>query len=124
MSSTWSTGLCACTKDMPICFMSCCCPCVQYGKNIEAFKQGSCLVSGVLWLCLNGMGVSWFLSCSSRGEMRGKWGIPGSSFEDCCCHFLCACCAIAQEAREIKERSGNSHSGMGMAQPNLPKHNK
>ena len=63
--------------------------------------------------------------------MRGRWGIPGNCLEDSCCHFCCSCCAMAQEARELKAR--NAYQGVagqnaamnqqGMAQPNMPAYN-
>lgn len=36
-----------------------------------------------------------------RGQLRARFGIPGSVFEDCLSHTFCRCCAVAQEARHV-----------------------
>ena len=37
-----------------------------------------------------------------RRALRLKYGIGGTALGDFCCHFLCTCCSLAKEAREIR----------------------
>ena len=37
-----------------------------------------------------------------RRALRLKYGIGGTVLGDFCCHFLCTCCSLAKEAREIR----------------------
>ena len=39
-----------------------------------------------------------------RHELRRKYGIGGTMLGDFCCHFCCACCSLAKEAREIRRQ--------------------
>jgi Cys-rich protein (TIGR01571 family) len=54
---------------------------------------------------LFGMGgiLSGLIQMIGRGNIRAKFNIEGSSFNDCCATFCCSACALTQEAREINE---------------------
>ena len=41
-----------------------------------------------------------------RGKVRREYGVSGNMVEDCCWHFCCGCCAIAQEARHVDRDYG------------------
>ena len=100
----WKHTLFGCFDDISSCVMSCCCQCIQYGQNQETFSStgcfGNCCVYAILMCC----GVQWCLHCSFRGQIRAKWNLPGSDIEDCATVFCCECCALSQEARELRER--------------------
>ncbi len=49
-------------------------------------------------------GCGFVLTCLQRSALRKAYGIQGSEVGDCCAHFWCMCCALSQEAREIKTR--------------------
>lgn len=102
----WTSGICDCFSDMSTCCLSCWCPCVQYGKNVEALTKQACAGPCVTFFCLQIMcfGSSWIVSHQTRVDLRAKFGIEGNCCADCCCHLWCRCCAIAQEAREIQKR--------------------
>lgn len=40
---------------------------------------------------------------SLRKSVRAKFGIPGSSFEDCCCAFWCHCLVVGQMLRHTTD---------------------
>ncbi|OAL45639.1 PLAC8-domain-containing protein [Pyrenochaeta sp. DS3sAY3a] len=93
------------------CLLSCCCPCVLYGRirhrsknagnmvNYSTFN-GDCLAfTGVS--CL---GVPFILSMISRGDMRAKYHLSGSTAKDCLCAFCCLHCDIAQQDKEVTYR--------------------
>ena len=45
-------------------------------------------------------GFSWILQCLKRGDMRDRYGIQGSSVEDCLGAMCCPCCGLVQEEKE------------------------
>ena len=102
----WTSGICDCFSDMSTCCLSCWCPCIQYGKNVEALTKQTCAGPCTTFFCLQIMcfGSSWLVSHQTRVDLRAKFGIDGNCCADCCCHLWCRCCAIAQEAREIQKR--------------------
>jgi len=50
-----------------------------------------------------------------RTRIRAKYMIQGGPCEDCLCHFCCACCAIAQEARHVDRDVGLLPGPIGLA---------
>eukprot|EP00741_Cyanophora_paradoxa_P003778 tig00000093_g3672.t1 len=111
--SQYSTGLCDCHKDWTICFITCVCPDIQIGLNEEAFDGGSCCGT----CCLHGTmdGLAWGSGTTVMGSMkrtkyRRAYNLEGScgnnSIGDYCIYCWCPCCAICQDAREIKARGG------------------
>lgn len=40
-----------------------------------------------------------------RGEIRERYGIPGSSGGDCATATFCCCCALVQHDNEVESRS-------------------
>eukprot|EP01089_Gocevia_fonbrunei_P020566 TRINITY_DN76_c0_g1_i2.p1 TRINITY_DN76_c0_g1~~TRINITY_DN76_c0_g1_i2.p1 ORF type:complete len:104 (-),score=9.38 TRINITY_DN76_c0_g1_i2:205-516(-) len=99
----WQEGLFGCFSDIESCLCSCFCPCVQIGKNIEAVDGDGCVLWAILYM---------FLPCIigtvERGKVRQKYSIEGSVISDLFCSWCCGCCAMAQEAREIKARGGGN----------------
>eukprot|EP01098_Paradermamoeba_levis_P004486 TRINITY_DN1918_c0_g1_i3.p1 TRINITY_DN1918_c0_g1~~TRINITY_DN1918_c0_g1_i3.p1 ORF type:complete len:127 (-),score=17.09 TRINITY_DN1918_c0_g1_i3:186-512(-) len=107
MSGNWSTGICDCCQDYESCLCAWCCPCHQFGKNMAMFGNDSDYCAYCCgWYCLSMFACSCLLGCLKRGEIRAKYDIAGNACGDCCCHYCCMCCALAQEAREIKSRTG------------------
>ena len=41
-----------------------------------------------------------------RGKLRREYAIDGGVLGDCCWHYWCSCCAIAQEARHVDRDFG------------------
>eukprot|EP00850_Spirogloea_muscicola_P007238 SM000036S13282 [mRNA] locus=s36:323756:325129:- [translate_table: standard] len=98
----WTTGLCGCFEDLGICFCSCCVPCLILGRNAEIVDDGH---TGLLWYVIQIFtGCGCFYSMGFRSKLRQKYNLPDNCAGDCCTHCLCACCAFAQENRELKNR--------------------
>ncbi|KAK3041257.1 hypothetical protein RJ639_001359 [Escallonia herrerae] len=92
----WSTGC-----------LTCCCPCVAFGRIAEIVDRGStsCGVSGALYmliLCVTG--CSCLYSCFYRSKLRGQYFLEESPCTDCCVHCCCEECALCQEYRELQNR--------------------
>ncbi|KAI4295332.1 hypothetical protein L6164_035388 [Bauhinia variegata] len=130
MQNQWSSGICACCDDMQSCCIGLFCPCFLFGKNAEFLGSGtflgSCVTHFVLWTLVNtaccfltdgillGVGVpGCFVSiyaCGYRRALRSKYNLQEAPCGDLVTHFFCHLCAICQEYREIRERSGDSEA--------------
>ena len=102
--SDWEHGLCGCFDDIPTCLASCICPCYQYGQNNEQLLQTSCTGPCISYFCLMYCGLQCCISAPFRGALRSKFNIQGDSTCDCFVSWCCACCSLAQSAREIDSR--------------------
>lgn len=124
----WSSGICACCDDLQSCMIGLLCPCFLFGKNAEFLGSGtfmgSCATHFILWglvntvCCLLTDGVLLGLpgcfvacyACGYRKTLRSKYNLQEAPCGDFVTHFFCHLCAICQEYREIRERSGASNS--------------
>ncbi|KAL1551240.1 Protein PLANT CADMIUM RESISTANCE 11 [Salvia divinorum] len=103
----WSTGLCDCCDNVNICCLTCCCPCVAFGRIAEIVDRGStsCGVSGALYsmiFCMSG--CSCLYSCFYRSKLRGQYFLEEQPCTDCCVHWCCETCSLCQEYRELENR--------------------
>ncbi|XP_016481492.1 protein PLANT CADMIUM RESISTANCE 10 [Nicotiana tabacum] len=127
-SAQWSSGICACFDDPQSCFIGLLCPCFLFGKNAEFLGSGtlvgSCTTHFILWALFNticcfltegillglpGCFVACY-ACGYRRTLRSKYNLQEAPCGDFATHFFCHLCAICQEYREIRERSGDSSS--------------
>ncbi|XP_024988113.1 cell number regulator 10-like [Cynara cardunculus var. scolymus] len=103
----WSTGLCECSSDLSICCLTCCCPCITFGRIAEVVDKGttSCGVGGALYsvLCLF-TGCECIYSFMYRSKLRQQYMLPEQPCNDCLVHCCCELCALCQEYRELKYR--------------------
>ncbi|XP_031126139.1 protein PLANT CADMIUM RESISTANCE 10 [Ipomoea triloba] len=124
----WSSGICACFDDPQSCIIGLLCPCYLFGKNAEFLGSGtfagSCLTHFILWSLVNsfccmltdgillglpGCFVACY-ACGYRRTLRSKYNLQEAPCGDFVTHFFCHLCAMCQEYRELRERSGDSNS--------------
>ncbi|GLJ20859.1 hypothetical protein SUGI_0380430 [Cryptomeria japonica] len=112
-SSRWSTGLCDCGHDCSNCLLTCCCPCVTFGRVAEVIDQGrtTCCTHGIVYTLLWAVGVGCLYSCQYRKKLRAQYNLPEEPCGDCCVHSCCECFAVSQEYRELKQRGLNPSAG-------------
>ena len=106
----WKAGFWGCCDDVGICCKSFCCPCIQYGQNHNAINAGGSGCQCLIFCLLGIFDLSWCVGCPFRTALRKRWGIEGNQCVDCLAQAFCACCAVSQEAREIKLRMGTPNS--------------
>eukprot|EP01024_Parvocaulis_polyphysoides_P036093 TRINITY_DN32123_c0_g2_i1.p2 TRINITY_DN32123_c0_g2~~TRINITY_DN32123_c0_g2_i1.p2 ORF type:complete len:126 (-),score=1.86 TRINITY_DN32123_c0_g2_i1:538-915(-) len=102
--SHFSSGLCGCCSDMPICCIGMeVGPCLV-GDNYHRISGQDGCSTCCLYTLLSYCGLCAIVGCNVRKQVREKYGIQKEPCGDCCVHCFCAPCAICQEAREIKHR--------------------
>ncbi|KAI2465880.1 PLAC8-domain-containing protein [Annulohypoxylon bovei var. microspora] len=110
----WQAGLCNCSPCTS-CLLATCLPCILLGQTSERIRDPSmqsadmmnsdCMIHGLI-NCFTGCG--WIYALMKRGEIRERYQIQGSGFNDCCVSFWCSCCALIQQDNEVKMRQRNS----------------
>ncbi|KAL5726263.1 hypothetical protein ACHQM5_009318 [Ranunculus cassubicifolius] len=102
----WSTGLCDCCDDPSNCCMTCCCPCITFGRIAEVVDRGTttCGIAGVIYYALSTVGCACLYSMSYRTKLRGLYSLNDAPCGDFFVHCFCESCALCQEYRELKIR--------------------
>jgi len=110
-SDDFQASFCGCFEDIGSCITALFCPCIQYGNNNNDITNEGCFMPacGYFWLHLCRM--QWCVGMGFRGRLRQKFNINENNMSDCCAYFLCPCCAISQESREILLRRKESEAG-------------
>ncbi|KAH9969284.1 PLAC8 family-domain-containing protein [Lactifluus volemus] len=110
----WSYGLFDCFGECGLCCWAAFCGCVVYGKNRQRLhhlqREGAalpgggeryadhCMIYGLLAPCHHG----WVLQVNQRTELRERYNIRGSIYEDLFSSWCCRSCSLTQERREIE----------------------
>jgi len=104
--SDWKHGMFGCFDDCGTCLLTYFLPCYVFGKNAEAVGESCCLC------CIASLTPArWCCHVVIRGKIRERRGIAGSVVSDFLMAVCCPCCALIQEAQEVKEFS---HGGMAV----------
>ncbi|XP_025014892.1 protein PLANT CADMIUM RESISTANCE 12 [Ricinus communis] len=119
----WTSGLCDCLDDPSVCFFTCFCPCITFGRIAEIVDRGNtscqhaCLISYAMGFC------AWLYARTYRSKLRGHFSLPEAPCSDSLVHcFCCVCaCALCQEYRELKNRGADPSIGW---QANVDKWNR
>jgi len=94
----WHNQLCGCFSNVGICLISFIAPCYVAGKIAEYMDKSCCVA------CLACFVPVWNVvnRTLQRGTVRSIVGIDGGTWNDCVKVTFCPCCALAQEAEELK----------------------
>ncbi|KAI4861169.1 PLAC8-domain-containing protein [Hypoxylon rubiginosum] len=111
----WQADLCSCTPCTS-CLLAWCLPCLLLGETSERIRDPSmktagminsdCTIHGLI-TCFTGCG--WIYGMLKRSEIRERYNIEGSGFNDCCVSYWCSCCALIQQDNEVKIRQRNAN---------------
>ncbi|XP_077989897.1 uncharacterized protein LOC144444357 [Glandiceps talaboti] len=99
MPKYWSHGLFGCFGDCGLCICTYFCPCVTAGRNAAAVGKSCCCHALCTFFPILGM----ICQAGVRGAIRRERDIMGTPCGDCCVHCFCVCCALMQEAQELKQ---------------------
>ncbi|KIJ93211.1 hypothetical protein K443DRAFT_112381 [Laccaria amethystina LaAM-08-1] len=111
----WSHGICDCFGDIGTCCLAWWCPCLAHARNkrrldhLEAHgtpdpERGvRCSSDGWIYACIEfSCNMGWALQVATRGNIRQRYSIRGSSAEDFCTAYCCQPCDLVQGSRELQ----------------------
>ncbi|CAO2830668.1 unnamed protein product [Amaranthus hypochondriacus] len=107
----WHTDLLDCCSEPCLCLKTLFCPCGTLAK-ISTVANNKHMSSAET--CNDLVAYSLILSCCCytcciRGKLRKMLNINGGAFDDFLSHFMCCCCALVQEWREVEIRGVSGH---------------
>ncbi|KAF3769742.1 hypothetical protein M406DRAFT_320048 [Cryphonectria parasitica EP155] len=119
--SEWHASYCGFCSPAGLCFKTCCCPCLTFGKTHHRLKSGAnmqnyerCNTSCLLYCGAGCFGVHWIPIMMQRSEVRDKYNLDGNSVEDLCSACCCPLCDLVQQEKEAAYRES---LGRGRIQP-------
>eukprot|EP01097_Dermamoeba_algensis_P004421 TRINITY_DN2886_c0_g1_i1.p1 TRINITY_DN2886_c0_g1~~TRINITY_DN2886_c0_g1_i1.p1 ORF type:complete len:142 (-),score=21.32 TRINITY_DN2886_c0_g1_i1:503-928(-) len=118
----WRFGFFDCFSDCETCCVSLCCPCHQYGWNMAALdgEEENYLKHCLSFWFSGFVRATCFLGCIRRDQMRQKYALQGHPVTDFLAYLCCPCCALTQEAREIRFRENLVQQGIFASAPLPP----
>ncbi|XWS50706.1 hypothetical protein CRYUN_Cryun12cG0109600 [Craigia yunnanensis] len=110
----WRSGLFDFMDDPNNALVTAFFPCLTFGQIAEIVDDGhtTCGTSGLLYGAIAFfIAMPCLMSCSYRTKLRNKFGLPEAPAPDWVTHFLCECCALCQEYRELQHRGWDPSIG-------------
>ncbi|KAL6784334.1 hypothetical protein ACKKBG_A05745 [Auxenochlorella protothecoides x Auxenochlorella symbiontica] len=102
----WNTGLFDCWEDCHLTAEGLCCPqCLHADNATRIDRFATCCPYQCSYMCLSALLLCSLVGGHHRKELRHTFSLPESPCSDHMVHCFCSCCALCQEAREIKRRS-------------------
>jgi len=110
-AGAWHNGFFDCFNPIDTCLITCCCPCVTFGKahhrtrknaSMEGYSavNTSCLGFWATMYC----GLHWIPQVMQRSDIRSKYNLEGSMLTDCLRACCCGCCDLIQQEKEAAFR--------------------
>ncbi|CAG1985159.1 unnamed protein product [Fusarium graminearum] len=114
-SQPWQNSFFGCFSPISICAITCCVPCVTFGKthhrlqknkNLEGYEpvNTSCL----LFWASTCVGLHWIPLALQRASLREKHNLQGSCLVDLATACCCGCCDLIQQDKEAEYREAQS----------------
>ncbi|XP_004512942.1 protein PLANT CADMIUM RESISTANCE 7 [Cicer arietinum] len=109
----WTTGLFDCCEEPGNSCLTCCCPRLTFGRNVEIIDQGrtSATQARLIFCALGCFGLGSIYSYRFRSGLRALYNLPEEPCMDFCVHYCCPICALCQEYRELKNRGLDPSKG-------------
>jgi len=124
-AAPWHTSLFGCFDPIDTCLITCCCPCVTFGKTHHRLRKDPNLVgySPVNVSCL-GFWASTYCCLHiipqllQKHDIKEKFNLDGDFATDCLKSWCCACCDIIQQDKEAEYQLANAQMPL-QQQPGL-----
>lgn len=111
----WHTKFFECFKPIDLCLITCCVPCVTFGKNHHRTRKDANLNGykpvnpTCLGFCVAAMfGVPCIPMMMQHTDIRRQYNLEGDLATDIFKTWCCGCCTLIQQAKETEYRALNS----------------
>ncbi|KYK62079.1 hypothetical protein DCS_03224 [Drechmeria coniospora] len=108
-ASPWHAGFFECFKPIDLCLISCCLPCVTFGKTHHRLRKNGDLVGyePINTSCLLFWGSTccwlyWIPLAMQRQNVREKYNLQGSCLVDLAVSCCLGCCTVIQSDKEAE----------------------
>ncbi|PFH45932.1 hypothetical protein AMATHDRAFT_92395, partial [Amanita thiersii Skay4041] len=111
----WSYDLLDFTSACSTCCLAMYCPCIVHAQNKRRLQHLNehgtphpergdiCSSDSWTYFCIEALcDASWILQIATRGAIRERYNIRGSSGDDCVAAFCCGACDLTQGSRELE----------------------
>jgi len=120
----WNTAFFGCLDPIDLCCVTCCCPCITFGKTHHRLRKDPQLrgYSVVNVSCLGFWAAACFyVHCipemMQRHDIRSRYRLQGDGAMDFLKACCCACCDLIQQEKESRYHALNQTEMMVTAQP-------
>lgn len=111
----WTNSLWACFSPPDLCCISCCLPCVTFGKTFHRLHKSADMAgyepvntSCIAFYAASCFGVQFLLQAMQSQTIRERHNLEGSCVKDILCACCCGCCAVIQAEKESKLRASEA----------------
>lgn len=130
-SQPWQNSFFGCFSPISLCAITCCVPCVTFGKTHHRLQKNNNLdgyepvnTSCLLFWASTCVGLHWIPLALQRASLREKHNLQGSCLVDLATACCCGCCDLIQQDKEAEYREAQSvatgegyKANEGMAMP-------
>ncbi|EXJ72048.1 uncharacterized protein A1O5_04551 [Cladophialophora psammophila CBS 110553] len=123
----WHSSFFGCFAPIDTCFITCCVPCVTFGKthhrsrkhgNMEGYNfiNASCL----MFTGFSCFGLHFIPMMFQRADIRKKYNLQGDCVGDLLTSCCCGCCSLIQQDKEAEFREkelAEKVNGAGYTKP-------
>jgi len=117
----WEHSFWGCCVPVSTCFISCCLPCITFGKTHHRTRKSPTLegysainTSCLLFCGASCFGLHWIPEAMQRADIRHKYNLQGSFVGDIIRSFCCPCCELMQTAKEAEFREKELAGGVNV----------
>ncbi|RFU25880.1 hypothetical protein B7463_g10459, partial [Scytalidium lignicola] len=111
----WYTSFFGCLTPIDTCFITCCCPCVTFGKTHHRLRKDPNLVgyspinaSCIGWFASNYFCLGWLPMVLQRHDIKERFNLDGDFPVDCLKACCCGCCDLIQQDKEAAYHLANT----------------
>jgi len=105
----WTNGLFGCFSPIDLCALTCCLPCVTFGKTHHRLEHNGDMThyepintSCILFYLSSFVCATPILSAIQTSELRERHNLEGSCISDLLKSCCCGCCQLIQTEKEAK----------------------
>ncbi|KAG8676385.1 hypothetical protein FPOAC1_002388 [Fusarium poae] len=114
-SQPWQNSFFGCFSPISLCAITCCVPCVTFGKTHHRLQKNSNLqgyepvnTSCLMFWASTCVGLHWIPLALQRANLREKHNLQGSCLVDLATACCCGCCDLIQQDKEAEYREAQS----------------